>query len=160
MLTWALFVILITSANAHCFNSVKDFSETDIDCGGHECWTRCDIGGQCNHDIDCETLFCTRGYCQTYQSRVLPEATSGAFQNQTIPHVIILPYDDMNRAISIVALLCSFVAFILGCKMANMVCKRNPKQLYTLERRREIGLLQVNKDEEEEEEDNTEAVHV
>lgn len=45
-----------------CGNGVQDGSETDVDCGGPDCWL-CTPGQGCGEDLDCSTLFCDGGRC-------------------------------------------------------------------------------------------------
>lgn len=46
---------------AHCDNGVRDFSETDVDCGG-SC-APCALGLGCVVEGDCATGFCIDGVC-------------------------------------------------------------------------------------------------
>jgi hypothetical protein len=48
-------------SNSHCFNSIMDEDETDIDCGG-SC-NPCIFGKRCKIDDDCLSLFCNDGVC-------------------------------------------------------------------------------------------------
>ena len=41
-----------------CFNSSKDFYETDVDCGGTVCAARCGPGKGCGGNADCTTSLC------------------------------------------------------------------------------------------------------
>jgi hypothetical protein len=45
-----------------CLNSVKDGSETDVDCGGGTC-VRCAVGKVCSTRNDCASAVCTNGAC-------------------------------------------------------------------------------------------------
>src|SRR5690606_28723595 len=45
----------------HCGDGVKNFSETDVDCGG-SC-EPCALGASCTIEDDCTTGFCTDGLC-------------------------------------------------------------------------------------------------
>lgn len=49
-------------AGGTCSNGVFDSDETDLDCGGPEC-PRCDDGGQCVVDDDCQSMLCIDGFC-------------------------------------------------------------------------------------------------
>src|SRR5262249_17876888 len=40
---------------AHCMNAIKDGDETDIDCGGPSCFTRCSRGGHWLRRVDCQS---------------------------------------------------------------------------------------------------------
>lgn len=45
-----------------CSDGIKNFTETDIDCGGI-CTNRCAAGRQCAHSTDCQSGICTSNYC-------------------------------------------------------------------------------------------------
>lgn len=45
-----------------CTNGSKDFSESDVDCGGPYC-LRCQPGQGCQRDCDCATKNCVLGTC-------------------------------------------------------------------------------------------------
>ena len=49
---------------AACENTFKDEGETDQDCGGPECHTRCGEGDACIETSDCDNLRCDLGVCQ------------------------------------------------------------------------------------------------
>jgi hypothetical protein len=46
-----------TCVYSHCFDQGKDFSETDLDCGGGDC-VQCSAGQGCFIDFDCTTNAC------------------------------------------------------------------------------------------------------
>ncbi|MEM4336447.1 MAG: hypothetical protein QXG86_00385, partial [Candidatus Woesearchaeota archaeon] len=48
----------------HCSNNIKDYEETDVDCGGRGTCRRCDIEKTCGIDSDCLSLFCANGICK------------------------------------------------------------------------------------------------
>src|SRR5262245_50851513 len=45
-----------------CSDSVRNGSETDVDCGG-SCMTRCGVGKMCTMGADCVTSVCRMGGC-------------------------------------------------------------------------------------------------
>ncbi|MEM9071541.1 MAG: fibrinogen-like YCDxxxxGGGW domain-containing protein [Myxococcota bacterium] len=47
-----------------CTNGVVDGEETDVDCGGTECFDRCADGRSCAISADCESAVCIGGTCQ------------------------------------------------------------------------------------------------
>ncbi len=47
----------------HCSNSSKDFDETDVDCGGSYCTSKCILAQGCGGSSDCSTGACSAGYC-------------------------------------------------------------------------------------------------
>ena len=153
MLLLLLFLPILfpLSVSADCFNSVQDPTETDIDCGGTHCWSRCQVGDKCNMNLDCETYVCKNGICSEVMGRQLIAMSGRHVHNRS--SVITLPYDEMNRAISVVALLLSFISFILGCKLANVLCKRSrPRPRWAMNRNGEIRMLseiEMNEDEDE-----------
>ena len=62
-----------------CFNFVVDAFESDIDCGGPDCYMRCEVGFYCNDDLDCLSNYCRDNICipsDMFEARVL--AASGA----------------------------------------------------------------------------------
>ena len=46
-----------------CIDSIKDFDETDIDCGGPTCTANCRVGGSCNINGDCLNSLCISNIC-------------------------------------------------------------------------------------------------
>ncbi len=58
-------IITVTfNVSTHCSNGLIDFDESDIDCGGTECFA-CDAGSACSSDDDCSTNWCNNGVCDT-----------------------------------------------------------------------------------------------
>jgi len=51
-----------TSVVSHCLNSIQDFDESDVDCGGMDC-AGCDSGLICLIDGDCISGWCQEGIC-------------------------------------------------------------------------------------------------
>jgi hypothetical protein len=47
-----------------CFDSKKNDSETDVDCGGMQCLNKCGDGKGCARGEDCESGVCWIGVCQ------------------------------------------------------------------------------------------------
>lgn len=43
---------------------VKDRRETDVDCGGGECYAACGFGLMCATQWDCKSKLCSGGRCQ------------------------------------------------------------------------------------------------
>ena len=41
-----------------CHNGVADGNETDVDCGGDKCKSKCAFGMRCDKDKDCGTEEC------------------------------------------------------------------------------------------------------
>jgi len=52
------FDCVIPAAPPPCQNGVKDGSETDVDCGGSFCTTKCEDGQSCIQDNDCASNVC------------------------------------------------------------------------------------------------------
>jgi hypothetical protein len=48
----------------YCADTVKDGDETDVDCGGPNCRTKCAAGKLCTLGRDCQSLICSGGHCQ------------------------------------------------------------------------------------------------
>lgn len=48
---------------ARCENGARDIEETDIDCGGTDCFSRCSVGDLCNSSDDCRDGFGFRTAC-------------------------------------------------------------------------------------------------
>jgi len=48
----------------HCNDGVRDGDESDVDCGGDACVTRCLAGQTCNVNGDCASGICNYGICQ------------------------------------------------------------------------------------------------
>jgi hypothetical protein len=46
-----------------CSDGCQDGNETDVDCGGMECNSPCDIGKGCKLDTDCSSGTCSAGIC-------------------------------------------------------------------------------------------------
>lgn len=47
-----------------CYNGRFDAGETDVDCGGSSCLTRCSSKQKCSEDTDCAgTMSCFSGKC-------------------------------------------------------------------------------------------------
>ncbi len=61
----------VIEEEARCWNTIKDFDETDPDCGGEVC-SGCALYGHCQVDKDCSTGDCRNGKCTQ------PNAASGA----------------------------------------------------------------------------------
>ena len=118
--------------SSSCYDFEKNGNETDIDCGGNECWRRCSVGEACTSLSDCEYTQCIHHVCTdiTPEFRALKDLASG---NNNDTAIVVVPYDELNRAISIVAFLMSFVAFILGCKLSEIVCKRRRRNPYVMD---------------------------
>lgn len=53
----------VEQPNPACSNSIKDATESDIDCGG-SCSSKCDNGRACLGHIDCKSAYCLNGVCQ------------------------------------------------------------------------------------------------
>ncbi len=49
-------------ANPSCNDSIKNGTETDVDCGGN--CAPCQTGKECSTNYDCESFICTEGVCQ------------------------------------------------------------------------------------------------
>ena len=47
---------------SHCENNLKDFDESDVDCGGAQCG-QCGAGRACAEDSDCLSDQCESGFC-------------------------------------------------------------------------------------------------
>ena len=56
---------------ASCTDNIKNQGESDIDCGGSICTTRCSVTQTCNQNSDCTTNYCSGGVCANQ-----PPATS------------------------------------------------------------------------------------
>jgi cysteine-rich repeat protein len=50
-------------ACAKCDDNIKNGDETDVDCGGSNCTTKCAQGKTCAAGTDCATTFCADGVC-------------------------------------------------------------------------------------------------
>ncbi len=58
-------IITVTfNVSTHCSNGLIDFDESDVDCGGIECFS-CDAGSACSSDSDCSVGWCNNGVCDT-----------------------------------------------------------------------------------------------
>ena len=69
---------LVAAASADCFDFNKDGAETDVDCGGAECWARCSSGESCLVDSDCASGNCASNLCAAAaESRFLAGHLSG-----------------------------------------------------------------------------------
>jgi hypothetical protein len=55
-------LIDIESAD-HCSNGIQDEDETDVDCGGTECFA-CDINSSCESNNDCSSGWCYNNVCK------------------------------------------------------------------------------------------------
>lgn len=55
--------IRIAQTCYHCDDGVKNGDETDVDCGGRHCTTKCAQGKTCAAAADCATSFCEDGVC-------------------------------------------------------------------------------------------------
>ncbi len=49
---------------ASCEDGIQNGEETDVDCVGSECITRCDQAQGCQTNADCDQLRCTNGLCE------------------------------------------------------------------------------------------------
>jgi formylglycine-generating enzyme required for sulfatase activity len=59
---------------------VKNGSETDVDCGGNLCGTKCHAGQKCNASADCTTNLCAAGVCACPQGmKIVPIVGGGAY---------------------------------------------------------------------------------
>jgi len=47
-----------------CKDTCKNYSETDVDCGGPDCLANCGMGGGCNGNADCLSGICMNNVCQ------------------------------------------------------------------------------------------------
>lgn len=64
-----------------CYDFVRNGDETDIDCGGATCWTRCGSNASCHADEDCLSASCMDGICTTLReaaSRLLDASGTAA----------------------------------------------------------------------------------
>ncbi len=138
------FFALLPLAHSDCFNSIADGHETDVDCGGSDCWQRCGIGQQCKKGHDCYSGRCLHNSCHNSNFRTLTSEATGSgpsvIHNQSHPVYIKLPYDDVNRAISIIALLVSFLSFVIACKIGDLLCRPRQRH-YTLNSNGEITVV-------------------
>jgi len=50
-----------------CFDSIKNFNESDVDCGSR-CSFKCTLGQTCNINEDCESNYCLDGTCTLQQT--------------------------------------------------------------------------------------------
>ena len=53
----------------HCADDIRNFDETDVDCGGDDCGP-CAVFKQCIDDVDCQT-----GLCSDLDRALLPQPT-------------------------------------------------------------------------------------
>lgn len=53
-----------TTSGESCFDSQQNGSETDTDCGGPDCVTRCVLGRVCAENSDCESGICRKNVCE------------------------------------------------------------------------------------------------
>jgi len=65
--------VVITYQN-FCSNGIKDYEETDIDCGGTAC-SKCSAGKICNVSSDCASNECTNSICTCPNGEFLDQAS-------------------------------------------------------------------------------------
>ena len=85
----ALLVVgLVAGATASCFDFAKDGEETDVDCGGSLCWSRCSIGNACAVNADCESGNCANNICaaENVRSRFLAAHATGSGHDHDHDH--------------------------------------------------------------------------
>ena len=81
-----------TPVEPTCSDTVKNGSESDVDCGGPVC-LRCAVGKSCSGAADCSTSFCVNNVCTTctgdFSCRTGCACTGGACSSNTaIPAAI------------------------------------------------------------------------
>ncbi len=54
---------LLFKVSPTCTDNIKNQDETDIDCGGLQCITRCNINQTCLITSDCNNATCVMGIC-------------------------------------------------------------------------------------------------
>ncbi|KAK8806724.1 hypothetical protein WA588_005527 [Blastocystis sp. NMH] len=57
------FSVTVDSDPYWCYDGVRDEDETDVDCGGDTCSKRCELGGGCLWDGDCQRGMCVEREC-------------------------------------------------------------------------------------------------
>jgi hypothetical protein len=67
-----------------CTDSLKNGTETDVDCGGG-CSTKCDVGKMCLINADCSSNICTAGKCASAWKVQYRCANTGATSGQIQP---------------------------------------------------------------------------
>jgi len=56
-----------------CYNGIRDYDETDIDCGGKTCET-CELKKSCFEDNDCKMSYCVSNKCSLKTEKPAPSA--------------------------------------------------------------------------------------
>lgn len=64
-----IFVLLIlcysiTCVQGDCFDMQRNGGEAGVDCGGPDCFQRCEVGSPCTDDLDCESSLCIDKVCE------------------------------------------------------------------------------------------------
>ena len=79
----------IVGVYADCYNYERDGQEAGVDCGGPDCYMRCQLGSACTDDLDCETSLCVNEVC--IQNHVEPNSASGPLPEPYVPDDIEMP---------------------------------------------------------------------
>jgi hypothetical protein len=148
------------ATTSSCYNLEMDGSESDVDCGGSECWQRCVVGEDCVTDTDCETMACVAGFCVPEPVvRVLSDVGSGpppspVANTSSLPRYVSLTYEELNQAILVIVLVflvpCGVLIFCLMKKtLAGEVVQQDDPSRVEL----------IQKKEEDEDSDRERSVH-
>ena len=96
------FLSILSMVRADCFNFKRDGSEAGVDCGGPDCFQRCELGSSCTDGLDCDSGFCMQHRCVVIESSGGPYSGSGA---APVPSPETIPQEDLPSPIMITIIL-------------------------------------------------------
>ena len=84
MFLLAFIVFLPVVVADDCYDLIQNGYETDVDCGGTECWQRCGVGFGCLSFSDCEASECVNNICVITEPRYLDSSGPAQPTNHSI----------------------------------------------------------------------------